>query len=285
MPATDLPITFYGKLYFGLVGGLAIICFIADFVGDLRKVSHTRQLPLPPWKIGWVDFMLFIVYTLLGVIFITSLVALTQRIFPAIAAAETWLTIINSAGSHLTIILAAYLCVRYFPLAFNLKSETPAEKRRHPVVAALIFFFAALPLVGGVNLAWTGALTWLASLGLADPPTQQATVTLVAGITDPWGYCGMAITAVILAPISEELLFRGCLYRFLKGKLNPLLAVTIAAFLFALLHAHTTTFLPLFCLGLLLCRCYEKSGELSVCIGFHALFNLNTFIALQFMNP
>ena len=51
------------------------------------------------------------------------------------------------------------------------------------------------------------------------------------------------------------------------GRVKPLL--------FAMMHFNALSFLPLFLLGMLLCRSYERTGNILVPIGFHALFNAN----------
>ena len=49
-------------------------------------------------------------------------------------------------------------------------------------------------------------------------------------------------------------------------------------------HANLQEFLPLFVIGLLLTRAYERSGNIAVPMVFHALFNLNN-IALVILFP
>ena len=91
------------------------------------------------------------------------------------------------------------------------------------------------------------------------------------------------IGAVILAPIIEELLFRGLLLRALLRRMAPVTAVLVSAVIFALVHyigdPNTLPFLPaLTGLGAVLAVVALRSGELSTSIFIHAGFNLTTTI-------
>jgi uncharacterized protein len=91
------------------------------------------------------------------------------------------------------------------------------------------------------------------------------------------------IGAVILAPIIEELLFRGVLLRALLRRMAPVTAVLVSAVIFALVHyigdPNTLPFLPaLTGLGAMLAVVALRSGELSTSIFIHAGFNLTTTI-------
>jgi membrane protease YdiL (CAAX protease family) len=91
------------------------------------------------------------------------------------------------------------------------------------------------------------------------------------------------IGAVILAPVVEELLFRGVLLRALLRRVAPVTAVLASAVIFALVHyvgdPHTLPFLPaLTGLGVVLAVVALRSGDLSTSIFIHAGFNLTTTI-------
>jgi membrane protease YdiL (CAAX protease family) len=91
------------------------------------------------------------------------------------------------------------------------------------------------------------------------------------------------VGAVVLAPIIEELLFRGLLLRALLRRMAPVTAVLVSAVIFALVHyigdPNTLPFLPaLTGLGAVLAVVALRSGELSTSIFIHAGFNLTTTI-------
>jgi len=91
------------------------------------------------------------------------------------------------------------------------------------------------------------------------------------------------IGAVILAPLVEELLFRGVLLRALLRKVQPVTAVVASAVIFALVHylgdPNTLPFLPALAgLGAVLAIVALRTGDLSMSIFIHAGFNLTTTI-------
>ena len=84
------------------------------------------------------------------------------------------------------------------------------------------------------------------------------------------------ILTIIVAPIAEELIFRGILFgRLAATKMPVLVAALISALIFAWLHGDIPSkFLATLTLGLFLCVLYEKTGNLALCMCAHALNNI-----------
>jgi len=86
------------------------------------------------------------------------------------------------------------------------------------------------------------------------------------------------ISAVIVAPLCEELLFRGLIYGTLKRYGERIYAALASSILFAVIHFHVPSLTPLFLLSIGFCIAYEITGCLWVPIVMHALFNaINLF--------
>ncbi len=85
------------------------------------------------------------------------------------------------------------------------------------------------------------------------------------------------ITAVVIAPVLEEMLFRGLfqtvIRSFLEIRNGAWLAILISSGLFAMAHENAGHRPALFMLGLCLGYSYEKSGSLLRPIFIHCLFN------------
>lgn len=90
----------------------------------------------------------------------------------------------------------------------------------------------------------------------------------------------MGFAAVIAAPLTEELLFRGLLYGVCKRFTDSWFAALVTSLLFASVHLHVGSFIPLFALALILVAVYEITGSLLVPIVMHALFNGLMLIAM-----
>ena len=92
----------------------------------------------------------------------------------------------------------------------------------------------------------------------------------------------MSIVAVVIAPIFEEILFRGILYQFLRRKGNVVLAIVISSTIFSLLHCNSAQLLPILGLGMLFCFIFEVTGSLVASIVVH-MINNGVFLGLFFI--
>jgi membrane protease YdiL (CAAX protease family) len=82
---------------------------------------------------------------------------------------------------------------------------------------------------------------------------------------------------VLLAPVAEEVLFRGILYPAIKQMGRPRLALWGTSLLFAAVHMNVVTFVPLAVLALVLTVLYERTNNLLAPITAHVLFNALNF--------
>ncbi|MCB1207892.1 MAG: CPBP family intramembrane metalloprotease [Verrucomicrobiales bacterium] len=89
-------------------------------------------------------------------------------------------------------------------------------------------------------------------------------------------------TAVLVAPIVEETIFRGFIYGVLKRYTDRWFAMLVSSVIFAVVHLHLGSAVPLFTLAMLFCVVYEITGCLSVTMWMHAMFNGLSMAALLF---
>ncbi len=95
----------------------------------------------------------------------------------------------------------------------------------------------------------------------------------------------LVISAVVAAPLSEEIIFRGFLYPVFKAFTDRFFAIFISAIFFAVVHNDLGTVLPLFALGVCFAVAFELTGCLWVPIGMHAVFNLVNVGLVRFAEP
>ncbi len=88
------------------------------------------------------------------------------------------------------------------------------------------------------------------------------------------------LTTTFLAPIFEEVIFRGVLLPILSREFGIILGITISAFIFALAHLSISEMPPLFTLGIGLGMTRLISGRLSSSVIMHSLWNGMTFLNL-----
>ncbi len=84
----------------------------------------------------------------------------------------------------------------------------------------------------------------------------------------------LAFSAVVIAPVWEELLMRGIIYPYLRRDFGIKLAVVVSSLVFGLLHGFGFVIIPTFIAGIFLAALYERTGSLAPCIIAHAVFNL-----------
>ena len=138
--------------------------------------------------------------------------------------------------------------------------------------ASLVFMW----LVFGVLQA-SGYIEWMKSLGV---DTMQDSVRLLQRSADPQVLGLMTFAALVVAPICEEVIFRGHLHAVLKRYCGIWPAAIASSLVFACAHVNLTAALPLFLFGLVLVMLYEKTGSLWVPMFSHFLFNGAT-VAVQ----
>lgn len=93
----------------------------------------------------------------------------------------------------------------------------------------------------------------------------------------------MMIYSVCLAPISEELIFRGVTYRIARRAFPFWIANIIQALLFGIFHMNPLQGCYTFVVGLFMGYICEKGGTLYHAIFFHFLFNLWGTTASQWL--
>ena len=84
----------------------------------------------------------------------------------------------------------------------------------------------------------------------------------------------LGLSAILVAPLVEEIIFRGYLYAVIKRYTGCFFAAITTSLLFAVVHGNLPGIMPLFTLALILTLAYELTGCLWVPILAHALFNL-----------
>jgi uncharacterized protein len=136
-----------------------------------------------------------------------------------------------------------------------------------------------------------GAIAWLAiqalsvllalalkQLGINTGGEQQ--VVNVALQAPP----AVSILAVgVLAPIAEEVFFRGVTFNAWEREYGTRWAIIGSAVLFALVHVPGGTWIVIpiiFVLGLVLALAYARTRSLGTTIGIHAIFNLTSLLIL-----
>ena len=121
---------------------------------------------------------------------------------------------------------------------------------------------------------------WLLVQLVGDPGGSNPLLELVLGSRDPLALILLAFTAVVLAPLFEETIFRGALLPVLGRRFGPLPGVLLSGLLFGMAHISIGELAPLTVLGVGLGLLRVSSGRLLPCVLMHGTWNAVTFLNL-----
>jgi len=144
----------------------------------------------------------------------------------------------------------------------------PSHGRLRRVGVGLLLAWAALPFV-------FGAFELVQRLG--GESTQEVIDVLQRRGR---GWVGLLFIAGVVAPIVEEVGFRGLLYPALRQWRGPRVATVATALAFALVHWPATTWAPLAILACFLAYGVEATGSILPAIAGHMAFNALTLLQL-----
>jgi membrane protease YdiL (CAAX protease family) len=99
---------------------------------------------------------------------------------------------------------------------------------------------------------------------------------------NPFGIFVSAVVAILLAPIVEELFFRGFVLRTLYKHIGATWAIIITTLIFASLHFEFQAIVPLLILSLVLSVLFIRTKSIWPGIIFHILNNTIAFTVIYF---
>ncbi len=143
-----------------------------------------------------------------------------------------------------------------------------------PIAWHAAIFQAALRWLALLPILWFSAFSWQVLLQLLGHTTElQTAVQLFLDTHDPWQQLAFFALGAGLAPLAEELFFRGLLLPILVRRWGPRPGLLISALLFAVMHADLGSFPALAIVAAGLALACARTGSVWVAILMHALFN------------
>jgi len=169
-------------------------------------------------------------------------------------------------------------------------------------IGALIFAYAdagrnlaeALRRLGFGGLAWRliglGALAWVIYLicalvlsPLLSPEQEDVTKEIGGDSGSALAMIAAGFLIIVVAPVSEEVFFRGFMYAGLRRSMPVWVAAVISAAVWGSLHlsgGNVGVAIQLAVFGVILALLYERSGSLWATIFAHGLNNTVAFLYL-----
>lgn len=272
--AIDPPLVLASLLFLSVLGA-SLFLWVQYF---RRPQNETEMEPgVSGWPIGWVNFGIFIC-TIITAIFMVQTTAVSL-FFSDPPDGENgreltpWLAVAGVLLLQLPMLAAFYGLRRFYPGHFAGRLSDIPLSCSASFKQAIPLFIRYLPVVWLAGILWGTLLGALEATGWIEGADPQALIAIFQDGGDPVAIGLLVVMAVVLAPVAEELIFRGCIYRFFKTQTTLLAAQVISAALFSLMHANLFSFVPLLLVGIFLAGVYERSGNLLVPIWFHAFFN------------
>jgi membrane protease YdiL (CAAX protease family) len=236
-----------------------------------REPGPGRTL-FSPWQAE--DVLLAIAAFVLGLILFGALVRACH--FPDM---QVWMppVVMSLCGVSTCLLVLFHVNRRYglVPADLGLRFD----RWRHDLLLAagmLVFVF-------GLQVLMSGYVHYLYERA-REPLERQSVIQQMLEERSAWRLAVMVVVAVVVAPVWEEIAFRGFLQPFLRRRLGGTGSIVLTAVLFSLIHEPLSKFLavPLFVfpLALALGYCYERTQRLAAPILLHMLHNLVSVIAV-----
>lgn len=238
--------------------------------------DRPAEAPPVPWTV--TDAIVVLLLWLIALVFIGGAVlfALTKA-FPQAQSEALSLPI---TALFLIVICVGYVRIRYGREATALLRGSRRPSLRDLGIGAAGGIFALVVIAFGIGQV----LEFLARAMQTELPEVQQSFKRLAA--DPAAAPWLAAGSVLVAPVAEELFYRGMLFSALRRRLPLWPAMGVSSSLWGLSHLQTTlegyllVLLIIIPLGFLLSYLYERRKTLLVPILAHAIFNLVQVIEL-----
>ena len=155
--------------------------------------------------------------------------------------------------------ISVVLLLLYY--AFNLKNKFVLNKK--DIKRTLKYFVAFLPVIF--------IMSFLCKLMLFEYEEQKMVVEIKKNFYNNLFFNFFLI--IIVAPIIEEIVFRGLFYKTLKNFIPFVQASIISSLIFAIIHENILSLTILFLLSLYLTYIYERTNSILYPILTHSIFN------------
>jgi membrane protease YdiL (CAAX protease family) len=83
----------------------------------------------------------------------------------------------------------------------------------------------------------------------------------------------LVFTVVVIGPLTEEIVYRGLLYRAFRDRIGVPMALLLSGLIFAITHLELDHIVALWLIGVIFAWVTERSGSLLPAIAAHSLYN------------
>jgi hypothetical protein len=250
---------------------------VAFFIKWLRSPAGPFDLSNIPIRRNRIPYFAPFIFIIVWLVLIAVATSAVETIEAVGIAAETqaWRQDFFTYAAIATIELAMIIFFIDFArarFARGLKGfglDTRTIRKDLPAAAANLITAVPFVLSGVALVIFFGRMFY----GRQFDFQQSEGLVVIMGNPHPYLRILMVIFIVVVAPLFEEMLFRGMLQSMIQGFIGkPWISVIVASVLFVVLHPPTH-WLALLALSVTMGYAYEKSGSLFRPILIHAAFN------------
>mgnify|MGYP006269952159 CR=1 FL=1 len=170
--------------------------------------------------------------------------------------------------SLLLISLTFYFAIfkyNYSLTVFGLKKIKPVKNINYGLIGGITIWL----LITIVN-----NLIYVITINIfqSKPPTQAAVKSLLNSDSLLF-FLVHSLLIIVVAPITEEIFFRGFIYLYFKSKVGVQWGIISSALIFGVAHFNLWIFLPTFIGGIILAWIYEQTDSLYPAMIAHGTWN------------
>ncbi|NQW22860.1 MAG: CPBP family intramembrane metalloprotease [SAR202 cluster bacterium] len=174
-------------------------------------------------------------------------------------AVATWIAVHLMALAIATVVWFLGLRHSRYPLAVLRLSRV-----RMPRKSTVLLMVGALAASLFATSLYAGVVEWL-GIEVLSPPNLDSDI-----IFDGPAVLLTFQALAFVTPLSEEIFFRGFIFRGLLPRLGPWRAIVISALVFSSFHLSFGVLIPIFITGVLFAWLYWRTGSLWAAVGAHA---------------
>lgn len=258
--------------WFLLVGGGTALAVVIAF--EKRHPADREQLTGMLASRSWKTHQVFILLTTLVMLYLAA--GFTGQFFQGERRSMLpYIQLLVTLIIYAVLMLEAGIISRIRGGSWTNNLGLDAASFRKIRLAPLIYL-AAIPLI----ILASKLYQLLLALLLRNEPELQEVVEIVSRDMSLLKILYISM-AVFVAPVYEELLYRGVFFPFMVKRSNLAVGTVLVSVLFAVMHNNAGSLISLLLLSVILSLAYWRTASLWVSIGVHMLFNAVTIIALN----
>lgn len=227
--------------------------------------AETGDGALPRWPL-WAPFAGMLGTLILAVVGVGVIALVVEAFGTSVSSGDSppGVVIGGTYLQDLALIASAFFLARMF--------DPPTRAAQFGIRRTAVW-----PAIGWTLIAWAGffafSAIWSAVLNISD---QDDLPDELGADSSDVALVFVALLVCVMAPVAEELFFRGFTFTALRRRLGMLPAAVVTGMIFGAIHLGGTQvefIVPLMVFGFFLCLLYVWTNSLLPCIVLHALNN------------